>query len=251
MRTGFLAAAGTSLVLAACGGGGGDSGSSGPTLGPSAEGLYNGTVNDRQATVLVTDDGRFYSEYAVAGTSLIAGVVTGTVVSVSGSLPSGTGTDYNYEGQGTNSVSLSGSYSAKQSIKATIAYSGGVKSAFSGSYDTSYDAAPSQAAVSGTFKGTSATNIGSNVALDSVTLTADAAGNITGNGTNCAFTGTIRPHAKGNLYDVGLTFGSGSGCAYPSSSATGLGVMNGNVIHAFVQTPSKAGVLFVGTKQVQ
>jgi hypothetical protein len=27
--------------------------------------------------------------------------------------------------------------------------------------------------------------------------------------------------------------------------------MNGNVIHAFVQTPSKAGVLFVGTKQVQ
>ncbi|MDR5753801.1 MULTISPECIES: hypothetical protein [unclassified Caballeronia] len=127
-------------------------------------------------------------------------------------------------------------------------YPGDGKSEFSRSYDTSYDTAPTLAAVTGTFKGTSATNIGANVALDNVTLTADAAGNITGTGTHCTFTGTIKPRAKGNVYDVGLTFGPGDGCAYPNASATGLGVMTGNVIHAFVQTPSKSGVLFVGTK---
>jgi hypothetical protein len=249
MKTGIISAMGMSVILAACGGGGGDGAPLPSTPSPSAAGQYVGTVNGRQATVLVMDDGRFYTQYSVAGQpNLIAGVVAGTVSSSSGNLSNGIGTDYNLEGQGANSVTLSGTYSAKQSIKAMVAYSNGAKSDFSGNYDVSYGTTPTQAAVTGTFRGNGATNIGAAVGIDNVTLTADASGNISGNGTNCSFTGSIKPHAAGNVYDINLNFGSGSGCAYPNTSASGVGVLSGNQIHAFVQTPSKASLLFLGSK---
>jgi hypothetical protein len=249
MKAGIVAAVGMSVILAACGGGGDDRATAPSTPSPSAAGQYVGTVSGRQATVLVMDDGRFYTQYSAAGQpSLIAGVVAGTVSSSGGNLSNGIGTDYNLEGQGADSVTLSGTYAAKQSIKATVAYSNGANSDFSGNYDASYDTTPTQTAVIGTFRGNSATNIGASVAIDSVTLTADASGNISGNGTNCAFTGSIKPHAVGNVYDVNLNFGSGTGCAYPNTSASGVGVLSGNQIHAFVQTPSKAGVVFLGSK---
>jgi hypothetical protein len=253
MNTGIATAiAGISLMLAACGGGDSGSGSAAPTpSAAAATGQYAGTVNGRQATVLVLDDGRFYTQYSVVGQpTLIAGVVAGTVSSSSGSLSNGTGIDYNLEGQGPNSVTLTGTYTVKQSMKATVAYSNGANSAFSGNYDTSYDTAPTQAAVMGTFSGKSATNMNilGGVATDSVTLTADAAGNIIGNSINCSFTGTIKPHVTGNVYDINLNFGSGTGCEYPNTSASGIGVLSGNQIHAFVQTPSKGDVLFIGSK---
>ncbi|KND55766.1 hypothetical protein BVER_00546 [Candidatus Burkholderia verschuerenii] len=103
---------------------------------------------------------------------------------------------------------------------------------------------PTQAAVTGTFRGVSLTNLGS----DSATLTADANGVITGSGTNCTFTGTIKPHATGNVYDVTAQFAASSGCAYPNTSASGIGLVSGNGIRALLQTPTNAGVLFIGSK---
>ncbi|MGF6370907.1 hypothetical protein OKW40_003657 [Paraburkholderia sp. RAU6.4a] len=257
MRASIVAiAAGVSLILAACGGGGGDGGGSSvaasatPNPAP-ATGQYAGTINGRQATVLVMDDGRSYTKYSVAGQpTVIAGVVAGTVSSSSGNL-SGTGIDYNLEGQGANSVTVTGTYAAKQSMKATVAYPNGVESDFSGNYDSSYDAVPSQAAVTGTFSGQSATNLNilGGVSRANVTLTVDAAGNITGISPYCSFTGTIKPHATGNVYDITLTFGTGLECAFPvNTSASGIGVLSGNQILAFVQTPSKGDVMFVGSK---
>ncbi|SAL77999.1 hypothetical protein AWB67_05186 [Caballeronia terrestris] len=249
MKTGIVAAVGMSVILAACGGGGDDGGGALDAASPTAAGQYTGTVSGRQASVLILDDGRVYTEYASPNsTNVIAGVVAGSVSSLNGNLSNGSGIDYNYEGQGVNSVVVSGSYSAKQWLKASVSYANGARSDFSGNYDASYDATPTQAAVAGKFTGSSATNIGTTVGIDSVTITVDAAGNIAGNGTNCPFTGTIKPHAKGNVYDVSLTFGAGTGCAYPNTTASGIGVLNGSQIHALAQTPSKAGVVFIGTK---
>jgi hypothetical protein len=247
-----VAVTGLSMILAACGGGGGSNDSL-PTTTPSvsAAGQYRGTANGRQALVVALDDGRFYTEYSSSSQStLIAGVVAGNVNSASGTLSSGSGYDYNLEGQGVNAVTLSGSYTAKQSMKASVAYANGAKSDFSGTYDSSYDTTPTQAAVVGTFKGSSAINVnsGTRTAFDSITLTVDANGGITGNGTNCAFTGVIKPHASGNVYDISLTFGSGAGCAYPTTSASGVGVLTGSLMHAWLQTPAKAAVLFLGTR---
>lgn len=249
-------ATGVSLILAACGGGGGDGGSAATAASAAvnpapATGKYAGTISGRQATVLVLDDGRFYTEYSVAGQpTVVAGVVAGTVSSGSGNLSGGTGFDYNLEGQGANSVTVAGTYVAKQSLTATVAYQTGAKSTFSGNYDSSYDTIPTQAAVTGTFSGQSATNMNilGGVSRANVTLTADASGNITGSSPNCPFTGTIKPHATGNVYDIHLDFGSGLECAYPNTSASGIGVLNGTQILAFVQTPSKGDVLFIGSK---
>lgn len=242
----LITATAVAIVLAACGGGGGGS-SSTPAPMPPASGLYQGTTDtNRQASVLVLDDGRVYSLYSVVGNpNTIAGGIIGTVASNNGALSNGNGLDYNLEGQGVNAVTLSGTYTAKASVSTTIQYANGTKVTFNGKYDTSYDTTPTQATVTGTFKGTSVTNLGSD---PDVTITADANGSITGTGTGCAFTGTIKPHSAGNVYDVTINFGAGQ-CAYPNTSATGVGVINGTAIHVELQTPAKAGVLFLGTKQ--
>jgi hypothetical protein len=243
-----LVMAAAAFVLAACGGGGGDDNNAPPVSTVSAAGQYIGTVNNRQTTALVMDDGRFYTQYSVAGQpNLIAGVVAGTVSSTNGTLSNGHGIDYNLEGQGTNNIALTGSYVAKKSINATVTYATGANSTLNGTYDTTYDTVPTLAAVTGTYRGTSAVP---GVGNDTVTLTASATGVITGQGTNCGFAGTIRPHASGNVYDITLTFGTGSGCAFPNTSATGIGVLSNSntVIHAFVQTPANKGILFLGAK---
>ncbi|MEZ2311934.1 hypothetical protein AB6809_35635 [Paraburkholderia sp. RCC_158] len=247
MRGSITAAAAAAILLAACGGGGGDGGSPAPAPSPSAAGLYTGkTDNNRQTSVLVLDDGRVYSLYSVAGVpSTIAGGVIGSGTSSNGTISNGTGLDYNLEGQGVNAVTFSGTYSAKASLNATIVYSNGSKTVFNGAFDSSYNTTPTQAAVTGTFKGSAATNLGSDT---NVTITADANGSISGTGTGCAFTGSIKPHASGNVYDVTLNFGGGS-CAYPNTAATGVALLSGSTLHAELQTPAKAGVLFLGTKQ--
>jgi hypothetical protein len=196
--------------------------------------------------VLVLDDGRVYSLYSVIGDpSTIAGGVVGSATSSNGTISNGSGLDYNLEGQGVNAVTFSGTYAAKASLNTTITYTNGTKTVFTGTFDSSYNTAPTQAAVTGTFKGSAVTNLGSDT---NVTITADANGSISGTGTGCAFTGTIKPHASGNVYDVTLNFGGGS-CAYPNTSATGVALLNGSVMHAELQTPAKAGVLFLGSKQ--
>lgn len=237
-------------ILAACGGGGGDGGSSSsPAVNSaSAEGQYTGNTNTNQAVVAtVLENGKYYAQYSVAGNpALIAGVIVGSVSSTNGVLSGGSGTDYNLQGAGITSATLSGTYTAKTSINGTVSYANGAKVTLAGNYDPTYDTAPTLAASQGNYAGTSVTALGSDVVI----LTADASGNITGKGTNCPFTGAITPHAKGNVYDITLNFSASSGCAYPSTTATGIGLLSSSnkVIHAMLQTPSNAGILFVGTK---
>ncbi|MDR5833628.1 hypothetical protein [Caballeronia sp. LZ034LL] len=245
-----IAAAAAAIILTACGGGGSDNGPSTPVSTASAAGLYSGnTDSNRQASVLILDDGRLYSIYAVAGnTDFIAGGVIGAVASSNGKLSNGSGIDYNLEGQGSSAVTLSGAYSAKASLNTTILYANGAKTTFVGTYDPSYDTVPMQATVTGTFKGESVTSGGND---RNVTLTADATGSITGTGTSCSFTGSIKPHASGNVYDLTISFGGGN-CAYPNTTASGVAVMTGTTMRAELQTlqsPTKAGVLFVGARQ--
>jgi hypothetical protein len=246
MRGHLLTAAAAAVILTACGGGGSSSPPA-PAPTPSAAGVYTGTTNtNRQASVLVLDDGRVYSLYSPVGNpNLIAGGIIGGISSANGALSNGNGLDYNFEGQGVNAVTISGTYVAKSSMSATLQYSNGAKTTFTGKYDSNYDTTPTQATVMGTFKGTAVTNLGSD---PSATITADANGSITGTGTGCAFTGSIKPHASGNVYDVTLSFGAGS-CAYPNTAATGVAVVSGSMIRAELQTPAKALVLFLGTKQ--
>jgi hypothetical protein len=240
-----LMAAGTAALIAGCGGGGS---TSAPAPNPTAAGQYIGlTADNRALTTTILDTGKVYSQYSVAGQpDVIAGVVAGTAQSRSGTLSNGVGIDYNLEGQGTNPVTITGTYAAKQSLDATVAYSNGAKTVAHQTYDTTYDQAPSLQAITGTYSGTSAVAAGS----DAVKLTIDGAGGITGQGTACRFTGTIKPHPTGNVYDITLAFSGDAGCAYPNTTAFGIALFGGaqRVVHAMLQTPANAGILFLGTK---
>lgn len=239
-------AAGAAAVLAGCGGGGGGSSDPAPAPSPTAAGQYIGfTADNRTTTATVLDTGKVYVQYSVAGQpAVIAGVVAGTVQSSGGTL-TGSGIDYNLEGQGTNAVTLSGSYVAKASLDSTVAYTNGNKSTAHLTYDTTYDIQPTLQAVTGTYSGSSTVELGS----DTVTITVDGAGAITGQGTNCRFTGALKPHSAGNVYDVSVAFSGDAGCAYPNVTATGIAlVSSGGVLHAMLQTPSEAGILVLASR---
>jgi len=241
-----LIAAGAAVLIAGCGGGGGNT--SAPAPNPTAAGQYIGlTPDNRAVTTTILDTGKVYSQYSVAGQpGVIAGVVAGTAQSSSGTLSNGVGLDYNLEGEGTSPVTITGSYAAKQSLDATVAYSNGAKTATHHIYDTTYDQVPSLATIPGTYSGTSAVAAGS----DAVTLTIDGAGAITGQGTACRFTGTIKPHPTGNVYDITIAFSGDAGCAYPTTTAFGIALFSGSqrVVHAMLQTPANAGILFLGSR---
>ena len=244
-----LVAAGAAALIAGCGGGGGGNNSTPAAApNPTAAGQYIGlTADNRALTTIVLDTGKVYSQYSVAGQpDVITGFVAGTVQSSSGTLSGGTGTDYNFEGQGTNPVTVTGTYSAKQSLDATVAYSTGAKTVAHQTYDTSYDQTPSLQAITGTYCGCSSGEAGS----DAVTLTVDATGAITGQGAACRFTGSVQPHSAGNVYDIALTFSGDSCCQYPNTKATGIALLSGSqqVVHAMLETPSNAGILFIGSK---
>ncbi|MDR3098716.1 MAG: hypothetical protein LBV73_16790 [Paraburkholderia sp.] len=248
MKTKLIAVA-AAAVITGCGGGGGSSDTPAAAApSPSAEGQYIGLTSDnRTITATVLDTGKVYVQYGVAGRpDVIAGVVAGNVTSSNGTLNNGTGIDYNLEGQGTNPVTITGTYSAKKSLDATVTYSNSAKTTANLTYDTSYDTTPTAAAVTGSYSGTSAVAAGT----DAVTLTVDGSGNVSGQGTACRFTGSLRPHASGNVYDIALTFSGDSGCAYPNTTASGIALLSSSqkVVHAMLHTPSNAGILFLGTK---
>jgi hypothetical protein len=52
------------------------------------------------------------------------------------------------------------------------------------------------------------------------------------------------------VYDIALTFSGDSGCQYPNTKATGIALLSGSqqVVHAMLETPSNAGILFIGSK---
>ena len=245
MKNAFVVLAVTSLV-AACGGGGG-SGSS--TAGPSvAQGLWVGsTTSNRTATALVLSDGSYYVLYSSIGNpAVIAGVVQGSSTAAAGVLSSGDAKDFNLEGAGVLTATLSGTYTPKQAISGTVSYAAGAPTTFSGTYDPSYETPPSLAAIAGTYSGSVAFSLGTQSAVVSVS----SSGGITGGANGCSINGSALPRADANAYNVSLTFGPAP-CFFAGQTFNGIGYFNATTKRLYAAAPNAArtdGVLFVGTK---
>jgi hypothetical protein len=235
------------LALAGCGGGGGDSPTPSTT---AAEGLYTGTTGTGRAlTGLVLDDGTYYILYSPVGNpSLIAGVVQGNGASSASTFTSSNTRDFNLEGFGVLSGTVSASYTVKQSISGTVAYSGGGGSTtFSGTYDSLYEATPSLAALAGTFTGQVASSAGGENATVTVLSTGTFSGLSSG---GCSFTGTVAPRATGNVFNMSINFG-GAPCIFANQTLSGIAFFNASAKRLYAATPNAArtdGALFVGTK---
>ena len=245
----LLALAAASVLVAGCGGGGGDSAPPPPAAATSAEGLYSGTTTTgRTVTGLVLDDGTYYVLYSSVGSSTaIAGVVQGTGTSNAGTFSSSNARDFNLEGLGVLSASVSASYVARQSLNGTVSYSAGGITSFSSTYDAGYDAVPSLTTLAGTFSG----QVASSAGAENATVTLSAAGAISGSGASgCAVSGSAAPRARGNVFNISLTFG-GAPCLFANQTLSGIAYFDAAAKRLYAAAPNAGrtdGVLFVGVK---
>jgi len=235
-------------ILAACGGSSNGDSNAQP-VAEQAQGFYVGTTSDgRTLSTTILDNNDYYATYSAPNNATkLAGVVAGNLTTSAGTINAGSGIDYDTATGLTTNISLTGSYSPKASISGKIVANGGANANFTGNYDASYDLVPSLAIVQGNYTGTSLIATGS----DPVSMTIDANGRITGTGsTTCVVSGSIKPRATGNVYDVSILFGTTSQCAYPAQAATGIARIDAsnNELIAMLQTSSKAGILVSATK---
>jgi hypothetical protein len=237
------------LALTACGGGGGSSNSS-PVAATTAEGLWIGNTNTfRLVTGIVLDNGTYWVLYSSPNNpGMIAGAVQGSGTALNGSFSSANAKDFNLEGRGINDATVSASYKEKQSFNGSVTYSSVSPAVtFTSTYDPAYDRIPSLTAIAGTYFGTAAV-VGD---IETVTVDISAAGVITGLGiSGCQFTGTAKPHAKGNVFDITVTFGGGA-CLNGTSTVTGIGyfdLRSGQLYGAALNSGRTDGFIFVGMK---
>ncbi|MGE3152152.1 MAG: DUF5050 domain-containing protein [Nitrospiraceae bacterium] len=239
------------LYIAGCSSGGDQGTSSPPASTVTAEGLWIGnTTTARTVRGIVLDNGSFWVLYSAPNnSSIIAGGVQGSSTSSNGVFSSADARDFNLEGAGINNATIAGNYVARQSLSGTISYpSLNQTVAFSGVYDAAYDLTPSLATIAGSYSGTAAVvgSIG-----EATTVTISQAGGISGLGSSgCTFTGTVTPRAKGNVYDLSVTFGGGV-CSNGNSTVTGIGYFDAGsnqLYSATVNSTRTNGFIYVGTK---
>ena len=111
---------------------------------PSAEGLWRGTTStSRLITGLVLEDSSYWVFYAARDNpSVLAGLVQGTGTSLAGSLGSSNTSDFNLEGAGIRTATLSGTYVPKKSFPGTITYFSGNTESFATTYDADSTSTP-------------------------------------------------------------------------------------------------------------
>ncbi|UQN71767.1 hypothetical protein L0Z11_26235 [Burkholderia multivorans] len=234
MKTkGMCLAVASAIMLTACGGGDGDgsnSNGSPPVPTPKAseaQGIYTGTTASGDTlTGVVLDTGAYYFVW-VNGNSL--GVVQGTSTASAGQFKSTDAKNFYIAQNTVLSDNITATYAAKSNISGSIAPASGNGSglSFALNYSSVYDQAPSLSAIAGKYTGAG----GSVKAGESVTLTISPDGTYSGSGpSGCAFSGNVKPHAAGNVYDVTVNFGSM--CTYPGQSVTGVLAANNNTLIA-------------------
>lgn len=235
-------------VLVACNSGGNDS-SSTPTPPPpatSAEGLWNGTTSTgRTIGGLVLDDGSSWFLYSVVGNPTVAaGLVQGNGTSNLGSFTSSNVIDFNLEGLGILNASIAGAYVQKNSLNGTITYQGGTTGSFTSTYDAAYELSPDANAVAGTYSAPLADN-------QTVTVTLLSTGTLSGLSTDgCTFTGSFSPRAKGNAFNVTVTFGGGV-CSNGTETLNGVAYYDATaqkLYSAGLNGTRTNGFLFIGAK---
>lgn len=246
----------TCAILAGCGGGGSSSPPPPPTPGPSAEGVYGGTLTGSRSTafqLLVLENGDFWSLYGTQTGSVfsIAGFVQGTGTSTNGSFTSSNGKDFGVFPAVAGTLSATYDATAK-TISGNVTGTGTNTVTFSGGPIAgslyNYNAAASLTTVAGSWSTTSLTGEG-------VALTVAASGAFTAlSSLGCSFTGTFTPRASGkNVFDVSIVFGAAP-CGLPGQSASGIALAypltNGKtqLLAAATDSTRSRGAVVFGTR---
>lgn len=222
-------------VVAACGGGG----SSDP--GPSAEGVYGGTLtgsSSRNFQMIVLENDEFWAMYGTQTSTafFVSGFLQGQGASSSGSFTSSNVRDFGFNPALAGTASATYDATAKTitgSVSATagtVTFSGGP---IPGSL-YNYGAAASLATIVGTWSLTTLTG-------ETVALTVASGGSFTARSSlGCNFSGSMAPRPSGkNVFNVALTFGA-SPCFLANQAASGIAL-------AYPLASGRTQLLFAGT----
>ena len=223
-----------------------------PLPAASAEGFWSGTTNtNRTITGVVLDNGVYWVLYSSIGApSTVAGLIQGDSSSQNGVFSSTNAKDFNLEGLGILNATINGSYTTKQSLNGTIAYQvGGLTTSFTTTYDSDYDLVPDMNAAAGTYTGPI-------TATETVTVDVLSNGDISGRSTSggtivCTFSGSFSPRARGNVFDITVTFHGQSGCDNGADTVNGIATYDGGtktLYSAALNDDRTKGFIFIGTK---
>jgi hypothetical protein len=237
----LLSLVATISTLTACGGGGGEGSDTTAVTGPSAEGVYSGTLTGSSSNafnLLILENGDYWSMYGTqVGTVFgVAGFIQGTGSSSNGSFTSANGKDFGVSPAVSGVVNATYNATAKTINGTTTSTSG--TSTFNGGPITgslyNYDTAATLSTIVGSWTTTSLTG-------ETVTISIAADGTFTAvsNG-GCNFSGTFAPRASGkNVFNTSLTFGVVP-CELPNQTATGIAV-------AYPLTTGQTQLIVAGT----
>lgn len=236
-----------SVFISACGGSDGGSDTTDPENDESSEGLWLGTAsNGRDIYGIVLDDGTYYVLYTDTSLSYIAGIVQGTSSTAGSTFNSTNARDFNLEGEGILTATVTGAVTTKESFNGSIEYGDGTVT-FSSTYSADYDIEPSLSTLAGDYFGEVVFSLGYELA--DITIAQD--GTIVGVGeSGCAFTGLAYPRTSGNVFNVSITFG-GDPCFFANETLNGIIYYNEteNYIYAAAPNANRTdGVLFEGFK---
>lgn len=249
-------------VVAACGGGGSSNtvdtragsdagnaaatGAAGGTGSPA--GLFRGSTSTGRALAgIVLESGEYWLLYSPIGNaSLIAGAEQGHANFAGGSFTSTDLKDFNLEGLGISSGTVSGSYASTSNISGTAVFRNSQVS-FSATYDP-VSAAPSDlAAAAGNYTGSAAVVGGSEAA----SLKLEPSGSLSGvSQRGCRFSGTVTAHPTGNVYALSVTFAGGV-CSNGTGTVTGVAYYDATSrrVYAAALNPGRTnGFIFAGGK---
>lgn len=235
-------------LLAACGGGGGgdDSGGGAPAEPSAAEGLYVGTADGNRSLLgVVLDDGTYYFIYSRPNSSAAAGVMQGHGSASAGAFTSSDTRDFSIEDLDVYAASVEATYDSKRRLAGTVRYAADETATFTAAYDAAWEALPTLAAVAGSYRGSVAFAEGS----ESAQVTIGSSGSIAGRGNSgCTVSGSVAPRARGNVYDLAITFGA-SPCLHADQTFRGIAYYDSAERRLYAAAPNAArddGILFTG-----
>jgi len=140
---------------------------------------------------------------------------------------------------------MSGRYVPSKSFDRTIAYVTGDTESFTSTSDADAESTPNLTQVTGTYTGLRADH-------QTVTVTVDAAGTLSGDSTDgCTVAGTLSPRAHGNVFQTSVTFRGGA-CRQGTETVTGVALYDAathRLYSAALNNARTTSYLFLGTKQ--
>jgi hypothetical protein len=213
----------------------------------SSAGLWQGsTSTNRTAFAALLSDGKYWVVYSTVGNpNFIAGVIEGTATSVAGKFTSGDALDFNIEGLGITSATISGTYVPKSTLSGAIRYSSQNTTSFSANYLSAPAADLSQ--IAGTYNGSSTAG----GAVEATTVVVDAGGRFTGSTAGgCNFTGSAAARTDVGVFNASVTYGSG--CLHSGVTVTGISfydAANRQLLTVGLNAARTIGAIGVGTKQ--